>query len=129
MHDTTCNPLLETLFAPSVRSSGERVSALASMMLDLTLEVEALRRAHTELSLDQASADAYKRAYREVALQSHNSMGISSGSHKLISQFYPAEYQTNQRAWKECMMIQRLGCTAQEFESYKSEARVVDTDT
>jgi len=103
-------------------ASARRVEALTTLVLDLLVEVEALRQA-------QAAQTAYRDAYRAAALLTHNSAGPSSGWQKLLERYYPLEASSDGRTWREVLMMRRLGFTPAELEAYREEAAQVETDT
>jgi len=65
--------------------SDPRLDLLLSMVIDLMMEVEALRAAL--LAMESGTPDAkagYSRAYRDTAYLTHNSAGPSGGLDKLL---------------------------------------------
>ena len=63
------------------------------------MEVEALRSACLESTEGGpiAKDSAYRQAYRETALLTHNSAGPSSGVAKLLARFYPTSVEEDGR--------------------------------
>jgi hypothetical protein len=99
-----------------------RVEALTTLVVDLLAEVEALRQA-------QVTQPAYRDAYRDVSLLTHDSTGPSSGWDKLLDRYYPREPSPDGRAWRESLMMRRLGFSAAEIEAYQREAEQAETYT
>jgi hypothetical protein len=118
-------------------SAGDpRTEALVAVVLDLLMEVEALRAAVVTVSGEASGKDsAYGRAYRSTAYLTHNASGPSSGLDKLLALFYPAEAETDsggstgRRAWRERLMLHRLGFSEEEIREYKDEAEQAETFT
>jgi hypothetical protein len=88
---------------------------MGDVLLDLLLEVEALRR--TLLSLNAGDPDgvrkAYGEAYLSAALLSHNGAGFCDGWEKLLWLFYPedelgGETPGRGRVWRARLMLERL---------------------
>jgi hypothetical protein len=94
---------------------------LAEVLIDLMVEIEALRGAITDLGGDSALRDSYRRSYRRAALLSHNGAGPMPGSDKVIAQFYPL----GGGAWRELLVLERLDYTETETEQFQEEARFV----
>jgi hypothetical protein len=92
-----------------------RVSVLTSLVFDLMAEVEALRQAHV-------SDAAYRAAYRDVGLLTHNSAGPSAGWQKLLARYYPERRFADGRVWRESVMLQRLGFTPDEIAAFQQQA-------
>ena len=116
----------------------DRVAALSQVVLDLLVEVEALRDAlartkaggtalavHsgydipcTDRELTEGKA-AYPAAYVDTAFVPHNAAGPSSGIGKLLSRFYPADL----RQPRETIMLHRLGFTGAEMARFFAATR------
>jgi len=139
MFDRTQREILRRLFISSDESlptADPRIEILVGMVFDLLLEVEALR---TGLLAANGSARAkdspYGRAYRDTAYLTHNACGPSSGLEKLLALFYPSEAEEatgdwrERRAWRECLMLQRLGFSQEEVGAYKGEAKTAEMFT
>jgi hypothetical protein len=139
MHDRTQQEIVQTLFMPSGSGGTERdprVEVLAGMVLDLLLEVEALRKVVAASALGAGGKDsAYGRAYQETAYLTHNATGPSSGLEKLLALFYPrlaqAEGQGGQerRTWRECLLMRRLGFPEEAVRVYKDAAEQAEVFT
>lgn len=101
-----------------------RLEALSRVVVDLLVEVEALRTAVAELSGGPAGKPgtdrydgpchdeslvedkpAYAAAYVNSAYALHNSAGPSGGIDKIVGRFYPA----NGSGPREPLMLRRLG--------------------
>jgi hypothetical protein len=126
MRDATSRSLVRDVLAvgPSADAAAmsRRVEALTTIVLDLLAEVEALRQA-------LAAQPAYRDAYREALLLTHNSAGPSSGWEKLLDRYYPRQASVDGRAWRETLMMRRLGATAADIEAYRREAESAETYT
>jgi hypothetical protein len=139
MMDKTQHEIARTLFIGTVKKSrgpDPRVDALVAMVFDLLMEVEALRRAQLASNTGARGTDsAYGRAYRDTAYLTHNASGPSSGLEKLLALFYPAETQNDtrasgqQRTWRDCVMLQRLGFSLEQVRAYQEEAERAETFT
>jgi hypothetical protein len=92
-----------------------RIQMLTTVVLDLMMEVEALRET-------MVRGSNYRAAYREIGLLTHNSVGPSTGVDKLLDLYYPSSATSGGRAWRESLMMQRLGFTQTEMEQYKRDA-------
>lgn len=109
-----------------------RIATLSQLVVDLLVEVEALREAVIRLhpveggapvhrgydfpcdeSLTEDKA-AYPAAYADAAFALHNAAGPSSGLEKLLGRFYPASGATP----RESLMLRRLGYTDAEIASF-----------
>ena len=99
-----------------------RVEALTTLALNLMAEVEALRQAHV--------ADrAYRDAYLDTCLLTHNSAGPTSGWHKLLGRYLPDERGSDGRVWREAVMLERLGATSAEIEEFQRRAEEMEQYT
>jgi hypothetical protein len=109
---------------------------LVAIILDLLMEVEALRTAVLASQTETSGKDSdYARAYRDTAYLTHNAAGPSSGLEKLLAQFYPRSLEREGRderqgrAWRECLFLRRLGFTEDEIRAYKEEAEEAEAFT
>jgi hypothetical protein len=116
----------------------DRVAVLSDVVLDLLVEVEALRDAlartkaggaarpvHggydlpcTDRELAEGKA-AYPAAYVDTAFVPHNGAGPSGGIEKLLARFYP----TDAREPREAIMLRRLGFTDAEIARFFAATR------
>jgi len=111
-----------------------RLQALTEVVFDLLAEVEALRELTIRNQGGQTAGkeSAYGRAYEDTAVLMHDSGGPTSGMQKLIERFYPEFEETvrpgwaEKRAWRECLMMQRLGFTEAQIAEYKRTALQVE---
>jgi hypothetical protein len=87
------------------------IEALTTLVIDLLVEVEALRRC-------QLKEAAYVDAYRDVAEMSHDSSGVMMSIEKVIACFYPDDVAPNRRIWREPLMMQRLGMAPEAIEAF-----------
>ncbi len=141
-------PEVRTLMGAILGHSGDpatRAELLGQVVLDLLMEVEALRRAVKELSDRAGPADAgdnihagprhavpgpstaYAAAYAETAWLTHCAAGPTDGWEKLLAEFYswgrvPSE-------WRECLMLKRLGFSDADVAKYMESAREAETYT
>jgi hypothetical protein len=127
----------------------QRLETLERIVLDLMMEIEALRSAmiqrrsldvaiDSDRVLDEPVAGvspphtAYGEAYLKTAWLSHWSAGPTCGLDKLIEQFYGDEYRgENWDAirWREMLMLCRLGYSKQQRTQYLESARTAETCT
>jgi hypothetical protein len=99
-----------------------RLAILSKIVLDLMMELEALRETI-------ASGSTYRDAYRKAALLTHNNAGPSDGWDKLLGLFYRFEESSGDGPWRETTMMQRLGFTPTEIELYQQEAKEAELYT
>ena len=92
MDEPTSRDIAKALFWPT-GEPGERFRVLVNVVMDLMMEVEAIRVAMT------AKAD-YSVAYRETGLLSHDSSGPSMGWDKLLGRYYTADKEPHVREWR-----------------------------
>jgi hypothetical protein len=101
--------------SPPPAELGAHLTTLARAVLDLMMEVEALRRA-------AAGESDYRAAYRSTGLLTHDCGGPSGGWARLLEQYYPREDPTAKRSWRESAMLKRLGASQEEILAYQREA-------
>jgi hypothetical protein len=142
---TNCRAL-----APEPAPAEARLQTLERIVLDLMMEIEALRAAVIELSSRtgpvRESADAfddgpagvagphsaYGKAYLEAAWLSHWAAGPSSGDDKILEQFYDNQRDDSHREfkmWRELLMLRRLGYNEAQLRQYVENARAAETCT
>ena len=110
-------------FLPPRSNDPERtLQTLTKVVLDLMMEIEALRETI-------ASGSTYHDTYRKAGLLTHNNAGPSSGWDKLISHFYPDDESTEEHTCRERLMMQRLGFSSSDIETYKREAEEMELYT
>lgn len=138
--------LMSTLFAKP--DSCARMEVLAALLMDLFVEVEALREVVMRLEgfPPDGRADinfgrgcsrlilaprktVYQKAYLETAFETHNNGGPSGGLDKLLARFYPPEADQMGRAWRECLLLARLGFSPSEIAEYKRAAEEAEMFT
>lgn len=112
---------------------GARTEALRHLVIDLLVEVEALRSALTQLQVGGAGPSvhsgfdipchddtlvagkaAYPAAYIDAAYVLHNAAGPTAGVEKLLARFYPPD--TNEP--REALMLHRLGFSDSEVDKF-----------
>src|SRR5687768_10658238 len=117
------------------------MEVLAALVMDLFVEMEALREAVMRLegvSLDARAGSylehvhpalalayvgpVYQKAYLVTAFDTHNNSGPSGGLDKLLARFYPPAADEAGRAWRECLLLARLRLTPSEIAAYKRAA-------
>ncbi len=141
---------LQALRAHSVEElpTARQFETLERLVLDLMMEVEALRSSviklstlvsnppETESALDESPAGVsgshsiYGRAYLEAAWLTHWSAGPSSGMDKLLELFY-GNKSPSQRAgrWREVAMLVRLGYTDEQIRQFIDSATTAEQST
>ena len=114
-----------------------RTEALTRLVIDLMVEIEALRAALVQSQVggagkpvhggydipchDETLADgkgAYAAAYVDAAYVLHNSAGPSGGVEKLLARFYPAGAAEP----REALMLRRLGFSESEVARFAEAA-------
>lgn len=142
MLEKTLREIVETLFFPPDNKhwwrrerrmedwTDSKIQILVAMILDLLMEVEALRAALLATDAGATGKDsAYGRVYRSTAYLTHNSCGTSAGLEKLLALFYPDKVQANRRTWRESLMLRRIGFSEADIGTYKEEAEQAETFT
>lgn len=125
-----------------------RMEVLAALVMDLFVEMEALREA--VMRLDGLRPDApenacfelghsglaracgktvYQRAYLQTVFETHNNGGPSGGLDKLLARFYPPAADETGRAWRECLLLARLGLSPLQIAEYKRAAEEAEMFT
>ncbi len=120
------------LFFSSEPPTDRRVALLAAIVLDLMMEVEALRDAAIRTNTErpaQSGASPYAEAYRDTAYLTHDATGPSGGRMKLLARFYPRRREEPDRAWRESILMERLGCSAADIATYKCDAEAAELFT
>ena len=125
-----------------------RAEVLGQVVLDLLMEVEALRRAVQDLSDRAGPRDvgddaldgrdgshgprtAYAAAYAGTAWLTHCAAGPSGGWEKLLETYYGGTSGRNRPpdGWRECLMLKRLGLSDAEVAEYMASASQAETYT
>ena len=125
-----------------------RLGTLVTLVLDLLLEVEALREALMRLEARTRAADrrdgcesarrapiqlcgksAYGRAYLDTAYLTHNNGDASGGLDKLLAKFYPPASDEAGRTWRESLLLDRLGFSDPEVAEYVKAAEEAEMFT
>lgn len=126
----------------AARDRGVHIDMLVTLILDLFMEVEALREAvikiddrtfdpplgeHFKLDYEHSilafGKSTYREAYLNAALETHNNGGPSGGLDKLLARFYPSDADDLGRTWRECLLLERLGFAPAEIDEYKNAAQ------
>ena len=129
----------------AARSGNVQVNILVSLILDLFMEVEALREALIKIddsvfepsacdqlelkyqkSILTAGKSTYQRAYLDAAFETHNNQGAYGGLDKLLARFYPSSADDLGRTWRECLLLERLGFSPAEIAEYKCVAQAAE---
>jgi hypothetical protein len=133
--------VISTLF--SSREKNVHIDVLVSLILDLFMEVEALREAvikidsrtyepppgeYFELNYQNPilsfGKSTYQKAYLDAAFETHNNGGPAGGGlDKLLARFYPDLADELGRTWRECLLLERLGFSPSEIDEYKNAAQ------
>lgn len=136
MLDTTQNEIRRALFGHEWKEGDPRIKVLFAMVIDLLMEVEALRKVVLASRLGVGGKKSgYGRAYEETAYLTHDSHGPSGGLEKLLDLFYlqDAEKQCQSlpkpRTWRECLLLRRLGFSEEDVRAYKESAEEAETFT
>lgn len=138
--------LVRTLFARSDMNTREEV--LVTLMLDLLMEVQALRESVIQIDEQTSSTrvhsdcevgyngqilswgkSPYQKAYLETAYLTHHNGGPSGGLDKLLAEFYPSTTDDMGRTWRECLFLERLGFSRAEIQQYKKAAEEAEMFT
>ena len=118
----------------------DRMSALRELVLDMVMEIEALRSYVVPIQKSEyykdpdsgrlkarkaevrqgGNLDSYRKSYWDTALLSHDAHG--DGNH-LLRRFYPDHTDADGRVWREALMQQRLGFTETQIAEFKQKAR------
>lgn len=138
--------IVSSLF--SARDKDGQVELLVALILDLFMEIEALREAvikidnrtfeiprgeHLEVDSKNPilayGKSSYQRAYLNAAFETHNNGGPSGGLDKLLARFYPSSVDELGRTWRECLLLERLGFSPSEIDEYKNAAQDAEMST
>ena len=117
--------IISSLFA--ARDQHVHIDVLVSLLLDLFMEVEALREALIKIdgresapesgeqfqvdyqsSVPSFAKSTYQKAYLDAAYETHDNGGPSGGLDKLLARFYPTSVDDLGRTWRECLLLERL---------------------
>ena len=121
MDEPTSRDIAKTLFLPSA-DLRQRIDTLTTVVMDLMMEVEALRET-------LAAKTDYREAYRGTGLLTHDSTGPSMGWDKLLDRYYPRNRNERGRAWREALMLHRLGFSTSDIEAYRRDAEGMEVRT
>jgi hypothetical protein len=121
-----------------------RLETLSRLLVDLLVEVEALRGAVAQLSVGAAGRpvhgrydipchdetlvegkQAYPAAYVDAAYVLHNAAGPTGGIEKLLARFYPANGDES----RETLMLRRLGFSDAEIAQFVEAAEQAEIFT
>lgn len=126
----------------AARNGNLQASVLVALILDLFMEVEAMREAlikidnrifeptvgdYFEIDYEKPllsfGKSNYQKAYLDAAYETHNNGGPSGGLDKLLARFYPSSADDLGRTWRECLLLERLGFSPSEIDQYKNAAQ------
>lgn len=130
--------IFKTLLWPAPAADPEveqRLKVLTTMVFDLLVEVEALRKvaAQAQQAASTNAESGYRRAYEDTAFLTCNADGPSSGLQKLIALFYPEREEptypgwTGKHAWRELQMLRRLGASEEQIQAYQRSVLAAET--
>lgn len=117
----------------SLAQANAEIAELRRTVFDLLVEVEAIRATllKSELGVGEERSP-YAIAYRDTALETHNSAGSTGGFNKLLERFYPDPrqqcswidnlYEQQADNWRECLFMRRVGMSPDDIAKYQSEA-------
>jgi hypothetical protein len=134
--ELSVDSMMRALFTDA--STDVRVRLLTLMVLDLFVEVEALRTAVSGKSsrivpgIDPSLAagkSPYQTAYLNTVYLTHNSAGPSSGVEKLLARFYPSSREMAAGSLRESSVLRDLGFSEDEVARYINAARKAETFT
>ncbi|PSB02293.1 hypothetical protein [Merismopedia glauca] len=147
--ENTLHDITFKLFGESDQDT--RLKVLITLVVDLFMEVEALRESLIELTEDRKGSQLdtyddseypdesissisrgksiYQKAYLNTAYLTHNSIGPSGGLDKLLAEFYPSSSSQIRQTWRECLFLERLGFSEEEITKYKKLAELAETLT
>jgi hypothetical protein len=118
----------QTFQASSAPSDSSELAKLRAKVLDLFVEVEALREALLMSPLGYGGARSpYGMAYLKTALLTHHAGGVANGHEKLMHQFYGQAYWGGE--WRAFLFMRRLGFSTDDISQYLREAQEVETYT
>ncbi len=141
---------IENLRAESIEpaTAERRLEVLERIVLDLMMEIEALRaaiiattasampQAGNENVLDDSPAGVdgthtpYGQAYLETGWMTHWSAGPSSGMDKLLELFYGHDRDhAHSGRWREILMLMRFGYNEEQIQKFISSAAGAETCT
>lgn len=127
MSDTS-HAMLRALFHPDAAPSPQ-VEALLTLVIDLAVEVEALRATVAD---DPQLRATYRARYAEAAMLPHDASGPSGGLHKLLARYYGDETVdewSGPTSWRELLMLRRLGASPDDLAAWQAHAREAQTFT
>ncbi len=115
---------------PPEQRTDAQLEVLRELVIDLVMEVEALREAlirEARRAGISPHATSYGQAYRDAALLTHDSRGFWLGEEKLLGVWHgwPDDRQRHHTpaGWRmrEGVLMRRLGYSEQEIEQYAEE--------
>ena len=123
---TTSMALSDALALKMMRD--DTVAPLIHVLIQLTMEVEALREALSSPDTPEPVRQSYRKAYERIAVLSHNAAGCGGGTEKVLARYFPRQTPAPAFA-KERMMMKRLGATEEEVERLCEEMDTVSQYT
>jgi len=101
-------------------STDERLTLLQGVVVDLILEIQALRMVMADAGPSLRAA--YAERYRKVAALSHNGASVTTGVEKMLMAFIDADGR-GEGELREEPMLRRLGIDVDE---YRREVEVLE---
>ena len=103
----------------------QQIGALKEIVIDLMMEIEALRSAMIEEAKSKGidpKDSFYGKAYRDTGLLTHCAVGPSSGRDKLLTRFISVKTTANGIQLREALMLLKLGYSPDEIAGYANDA-------
>lgn len=122
----TAHEMLLALMEHHVQGNSQ--AALVTLLLRLTVEVEALREALSSPETPETVREAYLRAYERTAELSYNGAGPSGGLEKVLCRYLPWKASKDRFA-PEMAMMQRLGATPEQQQALREKMEEVEMYT
>jgi hypothetical protein len=118
-------------FDSSNEGMARRIALLTELVLDLALEVEALR-AERAGAAAKTGDGAYAEAYMKSAAVAHSGAGVVPGWLKLMTRFYSTSEEDNTldgRPLRELLLLRRLGVDEDRLRAFAEHIRHVESLT
>jgi hypothetical protein len=124
---------LDTLYRQDSSNEGlaRRINLLTEMVVDLILEVEALR-AERVASASKTGDATYAEAYMQTAATAHNAAGVVPSLTKLLIRFYGWQDESaamDGRPFRELVLLRRLGVSEERLRAFIEHLDFVESLT
>lgn len=132
MADRLAREVMGSEEATPLQIANLRIAFLTELVLDLLVEVEALREGQLEAAEaeGQRGKDTpYGRAWRRVVELSHNAAGPSSGIEKIFRSWSGSAQDAEGGSGRELAMLERLGYADDEIEAFLEHLEQLETYT